>query len=321
VNDVRWFAANRYTALIVPELQRQGLSIALQGPAPARLAIALSGNTALEAWKYSRRHGCPLVLYLWDLPPVATGSGSPDRVWSIGRSLFRMPRLRGGFGRRRGYYSRLCHIAREATEVWAPSAMSVETLQVRFGVAARRVPYCYDSKQFIRRNESRDLPPTLLTVGRLKPHKNHQATLHAARRIGPGVAVRLIGRGPEAAALEQTAQALGVSCRIETGADDAAVVQAYQRASVAVCPSRFEGFGLAPLEAIACGTPVVASDIPPHREFAGAAASFFPLDDEDALTAAVLRALDAPPPDGAALVDLTIPATAARFRSALGPLL
>jgi glycosyltransferase involved in cell wall biosynthesis len=49
----------------------------------------------------------------------------------------------------------------------------------------------------------------------------------------------------------------------------------YSCASALVFPSFFEGCGLPVLEAMACGCPVIASDIPPMREFAGEAACFF----------------------------------------------
>src|SRR5207248_2140783 len=52
---------------------------------------------------------------------------------------------------------------------------------------------------------------------------------------------------------------------------------------VVVCPSTFEGFGLTPMEAIATAAPVVASDIPPHREFLGASPRYFTLGDDDGL--------------------------------------
>lgn len=321
MNDIRWFAPNHYTAMIVPELRRRGLTVALEGAEPARLALSMSGTRAEEAWRYARRRSCPLVVYLWDLPPRATGSGSFDPVWSIGGRLLHLPRPAGGFGRRRGYYSRLRYIAARADEVWVPSDMTQSLVRSRFGLESRRVPYCYDSERFRPGSWPRVDPPTLLTVSRLEAHKNQAATIRAAARVGKEVQVRLIGRGPERASLERLARSLGVNCHIDTEADDAEVADAYRRARVAVCPSRFEGFGLTPLEAIASGTPVVASDIPPHREFVSSAARFFPLDDDEALVTSVVAALGDPAPDAPLVQELTIPAAADRVMALLRPLL
>ena len=55
----------------------------------------------------------------------------------------------------------------------------------------------------------------------------------------------------------------------------------YRRASVVVLPSDREGFGLPVVEAMACGTPVIASDIPALREVGGAAAIYAPPGDVD----------------------------------------
>jgi glycosyltransferase involved in cell wall biosynthesis len=57
-------------------------------------------------------------------------------------------------------------------------------------------------------------------------------------------------------------------------------------------PSEREGFGLPVLEALACGTPVIASDIEPLREVGGTAATYCPPDDVDAWVAAIQAALD-----------------------------
>jgi glycosyltransferase involved in cell wall biosynthesis len=321
VNDVQWFAPNRYTTLIVPELRARGLAVATDGLERARLALSMSGTTALDAWQYARRFGCPLVLYLWDLPPRATGSGTFDPVFRLGTRLIRVPRLRGGFGRRRGHYSRLRYIAAASREVWVPSQVSRQLVRTRFGIEPRHVPYCYDSDRFHPGAVAKDVPPTLLTIGRLQAHKNHAATLRAAARIGKEVQVRLIGRGPELERLQTLAGSLGVQCQIDTQVDDAGVAEAYHRARVAVCPSRFEGFGLTPVEAIASGTPVVASDIPPHREFVAAAARLFPLGDDEALAQTVAQALNDPPPDLVSVAGLTIAAAAGRFLTSLQPLL
>jgi glycosyltransferase involved in cell wall biosynthesis len=199
--------------------------------------------------------------------------------------------------------------------------MTSELMRTRFRLDSRRVPYCYDSERFYPAATARDNPPTLLTVSRFKAHKNQAATLRAAARLGGEVQVRLIGRGPERDSLERLARSLGVQCRIESDASDGDVVEAYRRASVAVCPSRFEGFGLTPVEAIASGTPVVASDIPPHREFVDGAAIFFQPDDEDALAQGITTALHHAAPDPGLVRTLTVPAAADRFLSCAAPLL
>jgi len=323
VDDVRWFASNGYTALIVPSLRLHGLTIATEGDAPARVSLAMSGLAAEEGWRFARRHRAKLIVYLWDLPPVGTGSGRPDPVWWVGGRFARLPRPWGGYGRRRGYYSRLRYISARADELWGASTLTCETIAQRFRATALRMPYCYDSTRFrLRPAESpRADPPVLLTVSRLRRHKNQAAVIEAAARVERPVRVRLIGRGEEERALAALARRLGVNCSIETSADDATVDRAYHQAAVAVCPSRFEGFGLTPIEAVASGVPVVASDIPPHREFVGTAARLVPVDDVATLATAIGAALNAPPADPSLIADLTIPAAAARFRSALGPFL
>jgi glycosyltransferase involved in cell wall biosynthesis len=69
----------------------------------------------------------------------------------------------------------------------------------------------------------------------------------------------------------------------------------YRRAAVVVLPSEAEGFGLPVIEALACGAPVLASDLPVLREVGGEAASYAPVDDLSRWREQVLRILDAPP--------------------------
>ena len=61
----------------------------------------------------------------------------------------------------------------------------------------------------------------------------------------------------------------------------------YRRATIAVLPSESEGFGLPALEALACGTPAVLSDIPVFHEIAGDAATFCRVGDIDAWARAI----------------------------------
>jgi len=65
-------------------------------------------------------------------------------------------------------------------------------------------------------------------------------------------------------------------------------------AAAVIVPSWYEGFGLPALEALACGTPVVASDLPALREVLGDQAELVPPGDPAALAGALARVLDDP---------------------------
>jgi glycosyltransferase involved in cell wall biosynthesis len=327
VADIRWFGVNDYEHLIVPDLSRLGLDIAVDGDDPAALAVAMNHDLAPAVWRYAERQRVPFVSYIWDLPPSRLGHGLHDQVVSVGGRLLALPRLSGPrYTTRRGYYSRLRFVASRARAVWTPSASSAVDVSRHFGRVPTVVQYCYNSALFnaacarIRRpraTTANDLH--LLSVSRLVPPKNHEAVVRAAARLG--ARVELIGRGPSQAPLEALAERLGVPLRIRTGLPGTAVVAAYQQASVVVCPSRYEGLGLTGIEAAVCGAPVVASDIAPHREFLGDAPHYFTLDDDDSLVTAIEAARLADAPPTAHFATLTIAAAARRFYDELSALL
>ena len=73
---------------------------------------------------------------------------------------------------------------------------------------------------------------------------------------------------------------------------DHELLRLYRTAAVLVLPSLYEGFGLPLLEAMACGTPCIASDDPALVEVAGGAALHFPRGDSDALRRCIEQVLD-----------------------------
>jgi glycosyltransferase involved in cell wall biosynthesis len=108
----------------------------------------------------------------------------------------------------------------------------------------------------------------LITVGRLVPNKNHStlldsvALLHAS---GLSVTCRIIGEGPQREALHAQAKRLGIETAIDFRHDVWEQKDVYglmKAARVAVFPTTREGFGIAVLEAIACGLPVVTTSAP-----------------------------------------------------------
>ena len=72
---------------------------------------------------------------------------------------------------------------------------------------------------------------------------------------------------------------------------DEELVRLYNEAVGFISPSLYEGFGLPLLEAMSCGCPVLASDIPASREVCGNAALYFDSHDTDAIRQAIVHFL------------------------------
>jgi glycosyltransferase involved in cell wall biosynthesis len=113
--------------------------------------------------------------------------------------------------------------------------------------------------------------PTILYLGRLKKYKSVQHLIEAFEDVMqrmPEARLVIIGDGDYRQALEALARKRGVGEHVTfTGfiaAEDK--VRYLQRAWVAVCPSLKEGWGLTNIEANACGTVVVAADVPGLRD-------------------------------------------------------
>ena len=109
--------------------------------------------------------------------------------------------------------------------------------------------------------------PTLLSVGHLIPRKGHDHAIAAMPHL-PGWTLLVVGEGPEHAALAALAERLGVADRVRLmGAHPhAALPRLYGAADLLVLASSREGWANVLLEAMACGTAVVASDIPGNDE-------------------------------------------------------
>jgi glycosyltransferase involved in cell wall biosynthesis len=142
-----------------------------------------------------------------------------------------------------------------------------------------------DRLQAFRRE--RRLPEAyLLYVGARKPTKNLETLLAAVARIEPARRPPLVLSGPPwepTHRLARLAASHGLDSIHFAGdlADDAELASLYSGAALYAQPSLAEGFGLPPLEAMACGTPVVTSDAGSLPETVGdAAVTLPPLDVE-----------------------------------------
>lgn len=144
--------------------------------------------------------------------------------------------------------------------------------------------------------------PTLISVGHLIPRKGHDVAVRALARI-PEAELLIAGEGPERNRLEVLAGELGVHERVHLlgRVPHEELPELYSAADALVLASSREGWANVLLEAMACGTPVVASDVWGTAEVVRdpAAGTLVPERTPEAFAAAINRLLAEPPDRGA----------------------
>lgn len=140
----------------------------------------------------------------------------------------------------------------------------------------------------------------LLYVGRIDRDKGIETAIHALAFLPAAASLTVVGQGHDhdRRALERLAASVRVADRVRfTACDRGALAAVYAHADVVVFPSVWEEpFGLVPLEAMACATPVVATFTGGSAEYLldGANALRFAVGDTRGLAAAVTRLADEP---------------------------
>ena len=133
----------------------------------------------------------------------------------------------------------------------------------------------------------------ILHVGSAAPRKRLDRVLCLSADLAPQIdRVHLVRvGGPFTPEQDRLARDLGVGGRVSVlpVLEDRVLAALYRRAAIVVLPSDREGFGLPVVEALACGTPVLASDLPALREVGGTAAEFCAPDDREAWARAARR--------------------------------
>jgi len=257
-----------------------------------RLRRHLAGFDVFHAPAYCAPHrpGVPLVLTVYDI--VALRHPELARRPNVFHYRWRLPRS-----------------ARAATRVIVPLECVADEVEEHLGVERARirvVPLGVDpmfapptaNDVAAARAQLGLERPYILFVGNIEPKKNLPTLLRAFKRLADaGLPHDLVLAGKpawkcrDALALPGT---LGIAERVRLlgYVDDRQLPALYGGADVFAFPSLVEGFGLPPLEAMACGTPVVTSDIPALRETAADAAERVPATDVEALADAVRRVIE-----------------------------
>ncbi len=169
-------------------------------------------------------------------------------------------------------------------------------------------------------------PPVLLGAGALEPRKDFATLVRAFARLRRERACRLIilGEGRERPRLEALAAELGIAEDLRLPGHVANPYPWMARAAVFALTSRREGSGAVLVEALACGTPVVATDCPsgPAETLQqGRIGPLVPVADDAALASALSCLLGDPPPAAelrAAAEPFRADVAARRYLAALG---
>ena len=139
--------------------------------------------------------------------------------------------------------------------------------------------------------------PTVLTLGRMVSAKRTELLVDAVAALA-GVRLIVAGTGPGLGAVRARVQARRIADRVELRGfvDEEEKVRLLQTAHVIASASEKEGWGLTVLEAAACGTPAVATDVPGLRDAIrdGETGLLVPSGDVGALSAALGRVLGDP---------------------------
>ena len=109
------------------------------------------------------------------------------------------------------------------------------------------------------------------------------------------VFLQLVGGGPLSEGEAKLIESLGIKSQVlQRSVDSVELPNVYSNAIGLIYPSQYEGFGLPLVEAMACGTAILASDTAINREIAADAASYFPLGDRHSLSEEIGRLISHP---------------------------
>ena len=251
---------------------------------------AMAGATLRPGPLRERLDRADIVHYPLTVP--VPPSGRPTVLTLLDVQHLDLPDL---FPRGERLFRRLAYdrAARRAAHVIAISEWVRGRVVARLGLDPARVhaiPLAVDHGRFAP-DTSVAREPFLLYPARPWPHKNHARLFDAfalVRRERPELRLVLTGVGHDPARLPPGVETRG-------GVGPAELVSLYRAASALVFPSLYEGFGLPPLEAMACGCPVAASSAGSLPEVLGEAAVLFDPHEPAAIAAGILEALERAP--------------------------
>jgi glycosyltransferase involved in cell wall biosynthesis len=231
---------------------------------------------------------CKLIVTIHDLTPIKFASAYKGLSNQLVRLLTR-------------------NSAQRAALILTPTKAIKSEIETYYPEVKAPIHHFYngvDTSAFRNRTESSAQnaasAPYLLTVGAIERRKNLE-TIIAMLALLKDQTIQLYILGGIRdqlyfAELNQQIATLNLKERVHYLGfmDEKALIARYQHAAIFITASKDEGFNIPPLESMACGVPVLCSDIPVHQELFTDAALFFKADSATSLLAKVELALNQP---------------------------
>jgi glycosyltransferase involved in cell wall biosynthesis len=298
----------RFAAEVTGALAASGAALRLLAPpgAPAALGgvpVEIVGRRTGQAWEQldlPRAAGGDLLLNLGNTAPLARGARQVVVIHDAG--VFDTPESYSlPF---RSWY-RALHLAlpRLGARVVTVSEFSRGRLAARLRLDPARIAVMPEGGEHVLRVPAdagvlarHGLAPGgyALAVGTRAAHKNLGALRDAAALLASRGLVLAVAGAVQGGVFSGPADAEGAAVRLLGRVTDAELRALYENALGLVFPSRYEGFGIPPLEAMWCGCPVLASRAGAVPEVCGDAALWFDADGPAGPAAALARLLDEP---------------------------
>ncbi len=197
-----------------------------------------------------------------------------------------------------------------ATHILADSQATKDDLATHWNVPREKVSVLYSgvsdmfkpitdphSIKKVHKKYNLGEKPYLISVGTIQPRKNYQMLIRAFRPVAENFPNDLIivgGKGWMHDQILDEVEIQGLSGRVHFlgFVDDADLPALYSAATLFTSPSLYEGFGLPILEAMACGVPVMASDVSSMPEVVGDAGVLLPAKDTAAWSQAMMDLIE-----------------------------
>lgn len=203
--------------------------------------------------------------------------------------------------KRLGYHLNVWRAAHYSKEIIVPTNSVKNLLLSTYNLRPEKihsVPEALD-RALKEQESSNSLPKKyLLYVGNAYPHKNIGVLLSALKLLPKSQSLLLVTTNtPHLTRLLKQHQLLCSRLTLLSQLTDHELALVYRRAQALVAPSLMEGFGLPGLEALALGTPVIASNIPVFREVYGKRAHYFDPRSAKQLAATIKQVARLPRPE------------------------